>query len=280
LPKARSQVIKAHKRRDLDHRLVCLGKARMLADPVHDCKVALVFLTRLPLAPEPTGDRSSLGASVVMFPLVGALIGLLGGVGYVLAFWLGLPPLPAATVALATTIWLTGALHEDGLADVADGFGGGRTLEDKLRIMRDPRLGSYGALALILGVLARAGALAALAAPADVMAALVAAGAASRAALAPVMTMLPVARAEGLAAGAGRPHPLRAAAAVLVAALISVVLLGKASAAALLAGAAATFVVAWLARRQIGGHTGDVLGAVQQLTEIGVLLGTVAALRP
>jgi adenosylcobinamide-GDP ribazoletransferase len=183
-------------------------------------------------------------------------------------------------VALATTIWLTGALHEDGLADVADGFGGGRTLEDKLRIMRDPRIGSYGALALVLGLLARAGALASLAAPAEVMTALVAAGAASRAALAAVMTMLPPARADGLAASAGRPHPLRTAAAVLLAALITVVLLGKAAAAALLAGAAAAFMVAWLARSQIRGHTGDVLGAVQQLTEIGVLLGTVAALRP
>ena len=109
----------------------------MLADLIHDCKVALAFLTRLPVAPEPIAAGSSLGASVVMFPVVGALIGLLGGGGYALAFWLGLPPLPAATAALATTIWLTGALHEDGLADVADGFGGGRTLEDKLRIMRE-----------------------------------------------------------------------------------------------------------------------------------------------
>jgi adenosylcobinamide-GDP ribazoletransferase len=252
----------------------------MLADLVHDCKVALAFLTRLPAAPAPTADGASLGASVVMFPIVGALIGLLGGGGYALVFWLGVPPLPAAVVALATTIWLTGALHEDGLADVADGFGGGRTLEDKLRIMRDPRIGSYGALALILDLLARAGALAALAGPWTVAAALVVAGAVSRGALPPVMAMLPYARTDGLAAAAGRPHPLRAAAAVLVAALIAVALLGKAAAPALLAGAGAAFAVAWLARRQIGGHTGDVLGAVQQLTEIGVLLGIVAALRP
>ena len=215
-----------------------------------------------------------------MFPIVGALIGLLGGGGYALVFWLGVPPLPAAVVALATTIWLTGALHEDGLADVADGFGGGRTLEDKLRIMRDPRIGSYGALALILDLLARAGALAALAGPWTVAAALVVAGAVSRAALPPVMAMLPYARTDGLAAAAGRPHPLRATAAVLVAALIAALLLGEAAGAALLAGAGAAFAVACLARRQIGGHTGDVLGAVQQLTEIGVLLGIVAAFRP
>jgi adenosylcobinamide-GDP ribazoletransferase len=252
----------------------------MLADLIHDCKVALAFLTRLPLVPEPTAHGTSLGASVVTFPVVGAVIGLLGGLGYALVFWLGLPPLPAAAVALATTILLTGALHEDGLADLADGFGGGRTLEDKLRIMRDSRIGSYGALALFLGLLVRASALAALGAPWAVTAALVAAGAVSRAALAPVMTILPAARADGVAAGAGRPHPVRAAAAVLVGLLMTVVLLGEAAAAALLAGAGAALAVAWLARRQIGGHTGDVLGAVQQLTEIGVLLGTVAALRP
>lgn len=252
----------------------------MLADLVRDCKVALTFLTRLPAVAEPPSHGASLGASVVMFPVVGALIGLFGSGGYALAFWLGVPPLPAAALALATTIWLTGALHEDGLADVADGFGGGHTPEDKLRIMRDPRIGSYGALALSLDLLARAGALAALAGPWTVAAALVVAGAVSRAALPPVMAMLPNARTDGLAAAAGRPHPLRAGAAVLVAALIAVVLLGEVAAAALLAGAGAASMMAWLARRQIGGHTGDVLGAVQQLTEIGVLLGIVAALRP
>jgi adenosylcobinamide-GDP ribazoletransferase len=252
----------------------------MLADLVHDCKVALAFLTRLPAVTEPPPHGTSLGASVVMFPLVGALIGLFGGGGYALVFWLGVPPLPAAVVALATTIWLTGALHEDGLADVADGFGGGRTREDKLRIMRDPRIGSYGALALLLGLLARAGALAALAAPSAVATALVVAGAVSRAALPPVMAMLPNARTDGLAAAAGRPHPLRAGAAVLVAALIAILLLGNAAGAALLAGAGAAFAVAWLARSQIGGQTGDVLGAVQQLAEIGALLGILAALRP
>jgi adenosylcobinamide-GDP ribazoletransferase len=94
------------------------------------------------------------------------------------------------------------------------------------------------------------------------------------------MVTLPNARKDGLAAGAGRPHPLRAVAAGLVGVLIAIVLLGNAAAPALLVGAGAAFDVARLALRQIGGHTGDVLGAVQQLTEIGVLLGSVAALRP
>jgi adenosylcobinamide-GDP ribazoletransferase len=249
----------------------------MLADLVHDCKVALAFLTRLPVREPRAWPDLDLAASVPLFPVVGALIGLAGAIGYALAEWLGLPPWPAAALALAITIWLTGALHEDGLADVADGFGGGRTREDKLRIMRDARVGSYGAIALVLALLARAGALAALAAPWAVGAALVAAAAVSRAALPAIMATLPGARADGLAAGAGRPHPLRAAAAVLVAALIAVVLLGAAAPAALLAGAAGALGVALLARRQIGGYTGDVLGAVQQLAEIGVLLGVLAA---
>jgi adenosylcobinamide-GDP ribazoletransferase len=249
----------------------------MLADLIHDCKVALAFLTRLPVRERHSWRDLDLAASAPLFPVVGALIGLVGASGYALATWLGLPPWPAAAIALATTIWLTGALHEDGLADVADGFGGGRTREDKLRIMRDPRVGSYGVIALVLALLARAGALAALAAPWAVGAALVTAAAASRAVLPAVMANPPNARTDGLAAGAGRPHPLRAAAAVLVAALIAIVLLGPAAPAALLAGAAGALAAARLAKRQIGGCTGDVLGAVQQLAEIGVLLGALAA---
>jgi adenosylcobinamide-GDP ribazoletransferase len=250
----------------------------MLADLIHDCKVALAFLTRLPVRERRAWPDVDLAASVPWFPLVGALIGLAGGVGYALAVWLGLPRWPAAAIALATTIWLTGALHEDGLADLADGFGGGRTREDKLRIMRDSRIGSYGAIALVLTLLARAGALAALGAPWAVGTALVAAGAVSRAALPPLMATLPKARADGLAAGAGRPHPLRAGAAVLVAGLIAIVLLGPAASAALLGGAGGALAVALLTKRQIGGYTGDVLGATQQFAEIGLLLGALAAL--
>lgn len=250
----------------------------MLAEVVHDCKVALAFLTRVPVP----GDwrAADLAASVPWFPLIGAAIGLAGALVYGFANWLGLPPWPAAAVALATTIWLTGALHEDGLADVADGFGGGRTPGDKLRIMRDSRIGSYGTLALVLAVLARTGAIATIAEPAAVAAAMVSAGAVSRAALPAVMATLPPARTDGLAAGVGRPHPLRAAAAVAIAALITALLLGGAAIGALIAGGVGALAVALLARRQLGGHTGDVLGAVQQLTEIGALFGAVAARGP
>jgi adenosylcobinamide-GDP ribazoletransferase len=249
----------------------------MLADLLRDCKVALAFLTRLPVGAALPWGAADLAASAPMFPVVGALIGLAGAIAYALAVWLGLPPWPAAAVALGATIWLSGAMHEDGLADVADGFGGGSTPGDKLAIMRDPRIGSYGAVALVLALLARAGAVAALGEPSDVAAALVAAGAVSRAALPAAMAALPPARADGLAAGAGRPHPLRAAAALLIAALIAFLLLGGTALAALVAGAAGALAVILLARRQIGGHTGDVLGAIQQLTEIGALFGSLAA---
>jgi adenosylcobinamide-GDP ribazoletransferase len=249
----------------------------MLADLLHEGKVALAFLTRLPVRAAPSWRASELAASAPMFPVVGAMVGLAGAIAYTLAVWLGLPPLPAAAVALGATIWLSGAMHEDGLADVADGFGGGSTPDDKLAIMRDPRIGSYGAIALVLALLARAGAVAALGEPSDVAATLVAAGAVSRGALPAAMAALPPARADGLAAGAGRPHPLRAAAALLIAALIAFLLLGGTALAALAAGAAGALAVILLARRQIGGCTGDVLGAIQQLTEIGVLFGTLAA---
>ena len=143
--------------------------------------------------------------------------------------------------------------------------------------MRDPRVGSFGVIALVLALLARAGALAALAGPAEVGGALIAAAALSRALLPPAMLTLPQARGDGLAARAGRPHPGRVVAAVAIALLIALLLMPAAlaltaSAVAALAGAA----VAWLAFRRLGGITGDVLGALQQLAEIAFLLSVVA----
>jgi adenosylcobinamide-GDP ribazoletransferase len=249
----------------------------MLRETIDDCKVALRFLTRMPVRHGAPWRDGALAASVAAFPLVGALVGAAGALVFALASWLGLPPPLAALLAVAAQILLTGGLHEDGLADLADGFGGGRTRADKLRIMRDSRLGSFGALALILALLARIAALTALAAPALAGAALIGAAAVSRAGLAAVMASLPRARDDGLAAGAGRPHPLRAAAAAGIAALLAFAVLAPGMAAAgLVAASGALLIVALLARHQIGGYTGDVLGAAQQLAEIAFLLGTVA----
>ncbi|WP_052711642.1 adenosylcobinamide-GDP ribazoletransferase [Elstera litoralis] len=110
-------------------------------------RLALMFLTRLPVPINPAPEASEIAEAGDMFPLVGTLIGAATGA----VFWglstLGLPPLVAAATALAAQLLLTGALHEDGLADMADGFGGGFTRARKLEIMRDSRLGTYGGAA-------------------------------------------------------------------------------------------------------------------------------------
>ncbi len=138
----------------------------MVRATIDDFKVALQFLTRLPVrVPEPWPE-GALARSVPMFPLIGLLIGVAGALAFTIASWLGLPPALAAVLAVAVQVLSTGGLHEDGLADLADGFGGGRTREEKLEIMRDSHLGSFGAIALILALLARTGAIVALAQPA------------------------------------------------------------------------------------------------------------------
>jgi adenosylcobinamide-GDP ribazoletransferase len=198
---------------------------------------------------------------------------LLGALAYKLAYALGVPPLPGAALTLAVTMLATGCLHEDGLADTADGFGGGSTRETKLDIMRDSRTGTYGTCALILSTVARASAIASLATPALVAPAVIAAHAAGRATIPIAMWLVPSARAEGLSAGAGRVSRQNAG----IAGLIGMIALAFAF------DVTVTFTVAVLlllsisgmARlclKQIGGQTGDVLGALEQAGEIIVLL--------
>ncbi len=237
---------------------------------------AAVFLTRLPL---PAGGAAAgkLADSAAAFPLVGAVIGGVSAAALILASWLGLHPLACALIGLAAASGLTGALHEDGLADVADGFGGGKSRAGKLKIMRDSRIGAYGVLALVFSVGVRASVLSGMNDPASAAAALIAAGALSRANMVAVMARLEPARKDGLSATAGRPGNSAQFAALMIGAVLAAGLLGFISAlAALLAGAGAAAALAWLARRQVGGHTGDVLGAVQQAGEIAVLIAAAA----
>jgi adenosylcobinamide-GDP ribazoletransferase len=242
-----------------------------------DLLVASMFLTRLPIRSATPWRDDDLTSSVVMFPVIGGFIGLFGAAVYAGATALNLPSFLAASLTLAALIAITGALHEDGLADIADGFGGGRTRDDKLRIMRDSRLGSYGALALGLGLLLRIGALAALAEPAVVASALIATGALSRAVMPIAMVGMARARSDGLAVRAGRPHPGRAGAAFLIAILLAGLCLAWPQALiVLLAVSLAAGLLLLLAQRQIGGLTGDVIGALQQTAEITGLLALVA----
>jgi adenosylcobinamide-GDP ribazoletransferase len=208
-----------------------------------------------------------------VFPLVGGGVGILGFVAYWIAAALGLPPLAAALLALAATVLATGGLHEDGLADTADGFGGGRDPAEKLAIMRDSRSGAFGALALVFSVGLRAAALAAIADAGLVLPALVAAHAVGRGALPLVMRRLPPARADGLGAEAGRPGAEVAGAAAAIAVLVAFVCLGFwLGLAAIAFSVLGMALLAMLARRQIGGYTGDVLGAIEQGGEIIMLL--------
>ncbi|WP_029007930.1 adenosylcobinamide-GDP ribazoletransferase [Azospirillum halopraeferens] len=241
-----------------------------------DLTLAVIFLTRVPLRlrhpPAPDGLARAMG----WFPLVGAAAGAAGGGVYALAALANLPPPVAALLAVAAMVWLTGALHEDGLADVADGFGGGRDRERKLEIMRDSRVGTYGAAALVLTLGLRVAALAALAGPGAVTAALAAAGACSRAAVPVVARTLAPARRDGLAATQANPTAGRVVLALALAAGVTLATAGAAAPAAWAGAALAAAAVAGLALRQIGGYTGDVLGAVQQAAEIAVLLVLVA----
>jgi adenosylcobinamide-GDP ribazoletransferase len=249
----------------------------------NDLRSALRCLTRLPLpgfaTADATGDPALLqpiGRAVRAFPIVGGLIGLFSGVAYWIAHGLGLPALLAALIALGIGALLTGALHEDGLTDTVDGFGGGRDREEKLSIMRDSRIGAYGVLALVLVLAAKVGAIADLAASGPVIAALIASGAASRAALPALLRWLPPARADGLGAAAGTPERDHVLTGFVIALIITVLLLSWSGLVALVVAAIGGYGMALLARRQIGGQTGDVLGATQQVTELLFLLALAA----
>lgn len=242
-----------------------------------DLRLAAGFLTRLPMLSRGDGAARPLAEAVRVFPLVGAALGLAAGLVYGFAAAIGLPPSLAAVLTLAALIAATGALHEDGLADSADGLGGAATPAAKLAIMRDHQMGAYGVIAVTLGLIARLAALTALAEPGLVLAALVTVGAASRAAIAPVMLRLPLARSDGLASRAGTPGRRDVAIGGCLALVIAVVALEfTAALGVLLFGALAAFAVASLARRQIGGYSGDILGAVQQAAEIAMLFTLVA----
>jgi len=236
--------------------------------------VAAMFLTRLPAkAPD-----SGLAGAAIAFPVVGLAVGALGGAAYWLASFFGLPPLAAAFLGVGATIVVTGALHEDGLADTADGLAG-QTPDAAIRIMRDSRTGSYGVLALIFSVGLRVAALSALAGPLAVIVAMATAGAASRAALPAVMRLLPAASASGLGAAAGKPDGLDVVIALVIAGVVALAALGPIAATAMAgAGLVVSCVVAAVARRRLGGYTGDVLGAVQQSAEVAGLLALAAAM--
>lgn len=230
-----------------------------------EMQLALMMLTRLPAGRIETAP--SVGAAAWAFPLAGLAVGGVTALALMIALRLGISASLAAGVALVAGVLATGGLHEDGLADVADGFGGGRTRARKLQIMRDSQIGSYGAIALVLSLGLRWQALTILIGQ-DAFAAVVAVIAlsvASRAGLAAALFLMPAARPDGLGKAAEAVDGVRA----LVALAMGVVaLLAIGSPLAIVAMVLMQIGFGLIAMRQIGGQSGDVLGAMQQLAEI------------
>ncbi len=249
----------------------------LIIEAAKDIAVAMVFLTRVPIKLRFTFKMSHLKTASAGFPLVGVLTGLLGGFLYSVSYNLGLGPTVAAVIAISAQVLMTGALHEDAIADVADGFGGGGDKERKLEIMRDSRIGTYGVLALILVVGAKIFAVSRLEDPTLVAMALIAVGACSRAAMTGAMYFLPSAREDGLGKDAGEPTVKAFYIAILLALLISTLMFGSQAGVVIFAASAiGAAIIGWIAYRQIDGKTGDVLGCVQQIAEIASLITLVS----
>lgn len=255
------------------------------------CAAAFTFLTRIPIGGAIAHDADDLAGSAVYFPIVGLVVGALGGVAFGAARQLW-PALLAVILSVAFTVWLTGAFHEDALADSFDGFGGGWSTPQILAIMKDSRVGSYALVGVVLVLAAKIASLSILAgqAPAsrtsgivDVARALIAGHVLGRWSSVVLIARLPYVRAEsdGAKPAAGKPFvgavtPVRLLAATLLTGTIVAVALGQRAVIAGLVAVAATWVAARYFVRRIGGITGDALGGANQLVELSVYLALAA----
>jgi len=232
-----------------------------------DLPVAFVLLTRLPLPALPDHAFGAGARSVWAYPLVGAGLGavlaLLGtGLGAV-----GVPGPMVAGLLLVAGVCLTGAMHEDGLADMADGLWGGQTRDRRLEIMKDSRIGAYGVIALILALGLRWFGYAQV----DLLA-LVVVLSLSRAVMPVLMYALPPARATGLSHSVGRPPWWPVALGFALSTGLAIAVLGPPGLGMLVAALGSVALVGALARAKIGGQTGDILGAAQVIAEITLLV--------
>ncbi|MBU2935408.1 MULTISPECIES: adenosylcobinamide-GDP ribazoletransferase [Pacificibacter] len=238
---------------------------------ISDIKTAFALLTRLPV--KASFERTA--EATWAFPIVGVCLGVFVVMIALLSDWIGLSLGVSAGLAIASAVIITGAMHEDGIADSADGLWGGWAPARRLEIMRDSHIGSYGVLALILVMLLRFSAITMVINNFQ-MGVLVAAAVLSRAAMPFVMTLLPHARDDGLSVQTGRPNGTTAAFGAVIALGLAWLSIGfvpmvfAASACGLI-----IFGVMKIAKAKIGGQTGDILGATQVLCELCVLaIGT------
>jgi adenosylcobinamide-GDP ribazoletransferase len=237
--------------------------------------IATQFLTRCPMPRNLETDEKELGQAAMFFPLVGALVGASGALLHT-ALMKFLPPSTCALLTLVYLTLITNAFHEDGLADAFDGFGGGWTRERTLEIMRDSRVGTFGALALVFLALAKYNFLSSIA-PYVVWRWLIVAHAAARWTTLPLCLWLPYARDEGQGKLVARRLSYGGTAVATLTLLAALALLNWREAAVSGAVIIATpLLTGWYYRRRIGGVTGDCLGATNQLTEVALYLTAVA----
>lgn len=254
-----------------------MGKNDITHNYPNDLLIAVGLLTRLPF-PQPVWPEADCPARAAWaYPLAGLIVATLSGLVSWCLLNAGLPAAYCAGAALAIMVLSTGAMHEDGLADCADGFWGGWDRERRLKIMKDSSSGAYGVSALILSYGLRWTALAALFAQGWVFVPLIVAALTSRVGMVWCMTILPNARADGLSSTTGRPPLIAAAIASIWAIVACLVGFGVTGIVLVIVALAATMVWSLVAMRKVEGQTGDVLGATQQICEITVL-GTMAAL--
>ncbi len=251
-----------------------MSKDDTAAIKMGDLSEALVLLTRLPVTMgTPRGANAAWA-----WPLVGLATGLIAATVAGLAVLVGLPYQVAGGLAITAQILATGAMHEDGLADCADGFWGGHDPAGRLTIMKDSQIGTYGTLALGLSVLLRWQCIVALISFGHLFWPLMVAGVASRGAMLAVMATMDFARDTGLARQVGQPNRRCLHIGLLASAIVMVMGAGFMA----LPVAIVTGLAAWgsaaLAKAKIGGQTGDVLGATQQICEFGALACLVALL--
>jgi len=235
---------------------------------IRSIRAAMAFLTVIPVATtkDPSGER--LGRAY--FPAIGALLGLVAGVCFALVAAVT-TPLLAAVAAISVLAVLTGALHLDGVADAADGLFGAGDVARRLEIMRDPRVGSFGLVAVVLVLAGGVAALASMS-PSRAIVALVIAGAISRWALLIMIATLPYVRQAGLGIASGGPHrTFDLVVGSAIAAILCLLDWRRALAGAVVA-TLIVLVVRATARRRIGGATGDVFGATAELTQLGTLI--------
>ncbi len=238
---------------------------------VADIPVAFSLLSRLPvsLSPETAAARSA--KAVWAYPLVGGLLALIAGVIGLGLSTIGIADGPVCVVVLILLALLTGGLHEDGLADTADGLFGGRSKEHALEIMRDSRVGAYGVTALILILLLRWSSMSDLLNLGAFLPVLITAHMISRAVMACAMSLLPPARSDGLSVLTGAPPLSAAGLGLAISCVVGFFCLGITVFALLLASALLAASLLWQAKRRLGGQTGDILGATQLISEVTIL---------